>query len=121
MRRSAAIRQRRRRRRLKNAALFVQPADQPVGHLGDRFAAENPHQVIDFWALLEQGFLLTLGQTARYDHAPDSAAAIQIEHLANRAVRFLPRLLDKAAGVDHHQVGPLWLSDESVPIELQQP
>ena len=42
------VRQRPRRSRLKDGPLFVEAADQAVGHLGHLFAAEDADQVVDF-------------------------------------------------------------------------
>ena len=39
--------QRLRRRRVEDGPLFVEPADQPVGDLGDLLAAEDADQVVD--------------------------------------------------------------------------
>ena len=42
---------------LKHGPLLVQPADQPVGHLGHLLAAEDADQVIDVRAAFPAGLL----------------------------------------------------------------
>ena len=115
-----AIVQRPRRGRLKHRPLLVQPADQPIGHLGHLLAAEDAHQVVDLGQRLQQLFLLALGQAAGDDHAADVPLALQLEHLVDRGVRLVAGPLDEAAGVDDDEIGAGRLADQLVAVELQQ-
>ena len=109
------------RGRVEHHPLLVQPAQQPIGNLGDFLAAEDADQVIDSRSIHEQRLFLPLGQAARHDHAPQFAAAFQLQHLVDGGERFLPGRLDEAAGVDDHEVGAARIVDQLVAVELQQP
>ena len=67
----------------------------------------------------EQFFFLTLGQTARDDHAAQVALLFELEHFVDRGERLVTGLFDKAAGVDDREVGPFRVVDQVVSVDLQ--
>ena len=107
------------RRRLKNAALFVEPADQTIGDFRDLLAAEDADDVIDLGTFFQQRFFFALRQAAGDDDAARAAAAFEIEHFVNGRIRFFAGPLDETAGVDDDEIGPLRLVDQAVAIQLQ--
>ena len=55
--------------------------------------------------VLEQAFLLALGEAAGHHDGADAALALEVEHLADDAEGLLAGRLDEAAGVDDDHVG----------------
>ena len=103
-----------------SAALFVEPAQEPVGHAGDLVASENADDVVDLGKLLEQSLFLPLGQAAGDDHPPDVPRPLALEHLFDHADRFAPGGVDEPARVDDHQVGRLRIGHQRIAVLAQQ-
>jgi hypothetical protein len=104
---------------LEDASLLGKATDQAVGYFGDFFAPEDADELVDLGAVDQQRFFLSLGEAARDNHSAELALAFELEHFVDGAERFLPGLLNKAAGVDDGEVGALGVIHQLVTVELQ--
>ncbi len=86
----------------------------------DFLAAEDADDLVNLGHLLQKHFALTLGQATSDDHSFETAFALAVEHLADHAERLLAGRVDKAAGVDDHQVGRVRIGDQHVAVLGQQ-
>ena len=79
------------------------------------FAGKHADQPIDPRADLQQGFAITLGQTAGHDDPAQMARRLETFHLSDDPDRLLSGALDEPTGVDQNQIGPFRLIDEAIP------
>ena len=107
-------------RRLEDGPLLVEPAEQPVGDLGDFLAAEDADQVVDVRAARSSSDSFCRSARQPETITPRSLPLpLELEHLVDGGERLLPGRLDEAAGVDDGEVGARRVVDQLVAVELQ--
>ena len=85
------------------------PGLDPLQHADDVLIVAGPHDGPGLRQRIEQLFLEMLGQAAR-----DDQLLSLFSKLHQGTYRFLPRLLDEAAGVHHHEVGFTFIGADAV-------
>ena len=118
----ARVGQRLCRRRLKDDPLLVQPADQPVGDLGDFLAAEDADQVVDLGHVRRAA----LPSAARPGSPRRSRPAVRPAALSSSISSIAPNDSCRACSMKPQvltidEIGPFRLVDQLVAVELQQP
>ncbi len=109
------------RRRAKDRALLVQPAEDPFRDPRDLLAAEDADDLVHLGELIEQDISLPLGQAAGDDDPFDLPCPLTAQQFLDDAARFLPGRIDEPAGIDDDQVGLLILGHKHEPVLRQQP